>query len=52
MNSSTCHVHKHLETRVSLAAMYTDKLKSIRTLTSYVIPRYGGHGVMDGYEGR
>ena len=30
--------------------MYMDKLESIRPLTDYVSPRYGGYGVMEGYE--
>ena len=30
--------------------MYTDKLKSIRTLTGYVSSGYGGHGVKEGNE--
>ena len=50
INSSTCHVYK--PSYEIKEKMCKENIESIGPLTRYNIisPRYGGHGVMDGYE--
>ena len=46
INNNTCHVHTMRQKK----GKCNENIESIRPLTRYISPRYGGHGVMEGYE--
>ena len=37
-------------TVIRVTGKYKENIQSIRPLTRYISPGYGGHGVMEGYE--